>query len=124
MFSSDPTTQRILREFKEWNDEKDQINREAKQEFESKWHKEFAILPTRTTSGKFVWFNSIWRRYQGVPKKFIKISGKNGSLEVTDPIRHYMYHDYTYGGVIECLNRKEYDERFGIQPKLKYNLDV
>lgn len=111
MFSDDPTTQRILREMADFYDELDKKNQEAKDAFESEFHKQFVVL-TPTTNKKFVLWGIVYTRYEAVKKEFINIH-KSGVLEVTDPVRHFMMHEYRAGKVLERLTEEDYLEKLG-----------
>lgn len=84
-------------------------NEYRRYQFESVFHKVFCILPKRSTSGKWIWLKHAYIRYEAIKKNFIRVDSY-GSLEVTvtDPIAHYMCHEYEPGKPLEILTESEY----------------
>ena len=97
---------KIVKQMVEHERKRKEYNEEQKRKFEAKWHKRFCILPRRTTSKKWVWFDYVYVRYKAVKKDYVKVHG-SGGWEVTDPISHYMYYEYAYGPPIEVLTGVE-----------------
>ena len=83
-------------------------------ELESVFHIKYALLPTRLSSGKFIWFRHYCVRYRAESVKYIE-HGKH-STTVTKPYKHYIDKDYVlnYNRPIEKLSMPEYVKRFGV----------
>jgi hypothetical protein len=85
-------TQEIVKKASELlNNIKEEDNRK-KFEVERTFHKHFAFLPTRLSSGKLIFFRFYYARYKAKHVKYIKIV--HNDIIVTDIYKHYIDKDF------------------------------
>ncbi len=91
--------------------ENEERNAKKKRDFENSFHAEYALLPRKSSvSKKWLWLEPIYVRYEAIKKNYIEVTRKGGFV-VTDPMSHYIDHQFRRGKALEVLSEVEFLNR-------------
>jgi len=121
-FSKDPRTQQLLRSMYEFQKKRRAKYERQKKEFESKFYEEFCILPRKTTSGIWVWLETVYVRYSAVKIHYVKVA-HTGAMRVTDIRKQFFDHEFKKGKPLEILTPEELEKRKGFDKFLTKTLN-